>query len=66
MAYNNDGGQSDFQPQTYKGNWKCSKCNGEITELRFEPDPGRLNQLLCLNCFREKKRASGGGQPFRR
>ncbi len=38
----------------YQGNWKCSKCGGEIKELPFEPDPSRIDQLLCTNCHREK------------
>lgn len=58
MAFrqNDDG----FQRKMYQGNWKCSKCNGDITELPFEPDPARLEQLLCRDCHREKK------QSFRR
>ncbi|PIU98605.1 hypothetical protein COS61_00495 [Candidatus Wolfebacteria bacterium CG03_land_8_20_14_0_80_40_12] len=62
MAYNNDGGQTGFGPrQMYKGNWKCSKCGGEITELPFEPDPDKSDRLMCRDCFREKKQSFRGG-----
>lgn len=65
MAYNNDGGQGGFQRQMYKGNWKCGKCGGAITELPFEPDPAKSDRLKCRDCFRQEKQ-SFGGQPFRR
>ena len=45
MAYQQSGG--GFQRQMYQGNWKCSKCSAEITELPFNPDPSRLDQLQC-------------------
>ncbi len=35
-----------------QGNWKCSKCGAEITELPFEPS-GDL-PLYCSNCHRER------------
>ena len=38
----------------------CSKCGKEITELPFEPDPARLDKLLCRDCHRDRK------QSFRR
>jgi len=43
------------QRQMFKGNWTCSKCGAAITELPFEPNPERLDQLLCKNCHREKR-----------
>lgn len=51
------GGRGDFQRprQTFQGNWKCSSCGGDITELPFEPDPARLSQLLCKNCHRQRR-----------
>ena len=58
MAFRQDDG--GFQRKMYQGNWKCSKCNADITELPFEPDSARLDQLLCRDCHREKK------QSFRR
>lgn len=39
----------------HKGNWKCSKCGNSITELPFEPDPGRVDQLMCFDCMKEKR-----------
>lgn len=50
-----DGG---FRPQRkmYQGNWQCSKCGAEINELPFEPDPSRLDKLLCRDCHRERVR----------
>ncbi|MFQ5662048.1 MAG: hypothetical protein ACE5F2_02240 [Candidatus Paceibacteria bacterium] len=40
--------------QMHQGNWKCSSCSGDITELPFEPDPARADQLKCRDCFRNK------------
>ena len=60
MAYQqNDGG---FQRKMYQGDWKCSKCGGEIKELPFQPDPDRLDQLLCRDCHREKRMSFRGGR----
>ena len=42
------------QRQMYQGDWKCSKCGGDIKELPFQPDPSRLGQLLCRDCHRER------------
>jgi CxxC-x17-CxxC domain-containing protein len=54
MAFqDNDGG--GFQRKMYQGNWTCSKCNKEITELPFEPDPDRVGQLKCKDCFRTNR-----------
>ena len=58
MAYDNQG----FQRQMYQGNWKCSKCQGDIKELPFQPDPSRLDQLLCRECHRERRQSFGGGR----
>lgn len=53
------------QREMHQGNWKCSQCGSSITELPFEPDPSRVDQLLCRNCHRERKQSFGGGR-FRR
>ncbi len=58
MAY--DQNRGDFERKKYQGNWKCSKCGGAITELPFEPDPNRADQLMCKDCFREKRQSFGG------
>ncbi len=44
----------------YQGNWKCSKCGTEITELPFEPKEGL--DILCKDCHREKLDQRGGGR----
>jgi len=64
MAY--DENRGGFQRREFQGNWKCSKCNADITTLPFEPDPNKLDQLLCRDCFREKRQSFGGGprRPF--
>jgi len=54
MAY--DQNQGGFQRRMYQGNWKCSKCNADITELPFEPHPDRVDQLFCRDCYRPKRR----------
>jgi len=53
MAYNNDGG--GFERKMYQGDWKCSKCDAKITELPFDPDPQRLDQLQCRDCHRQNR-----------
>lgn len=55
-----DQNQGGFQRQMYQGNWKCSSCGAEITELPFEPDPNRLDQLLCRDCHRQKRMSQRG------
>ncbi|MDO8493211.1 MAG: hypothetical protein Q7S19_01565 [bacterium] len=53
---NNGGGYSPKpQRQMFQGNWKCGTCNGEITQLPFEPDPSRLGTLLCRDCHKNKQ-----------
>ena len=61
MAFDNnrDGG---FQRQMFQGNWKCAQCGADITELPFQPDPSRLDQLRCRDCHKQRM----GGSNFRR
>ncbi len=59
-----DQNTNGFERKMYQGNWKCSSCGTDITELPFEPASDRLDQLLCRNCHREKmgdRRGGGGG-----
>jgi len=42
--------------QMFQGSWSCSKCGAEITELPFEPDPSRLDQLLCRDCHKQARK----------
>jgi CxxC-x17-CxxC domain-containing protein len=52
MEFNNQAPRKMFQ-----GDWKCAKCGNPITELPFEPDPARLDKLLCRDCHRERVRS---------
>jgi len=46
--------QGNFgQRQMYQGNWTCSGCGAEITELPFEPDGER--PLYCRDCHQKRK-----------
>ena len=53
MADSEGGG--GFERKMYQGDWKCGKCSAEIKELPFEPDPERLDQLLCRDCHRQRQ-----------
>ena len=59
----------DFQQreprQMFKGDWQCSKCSAKITELPFEPDPSRLDQLLCRDCHKQARATRGSFGPRR-
>jgi len=65
MAYNDNDGAP--QRQRVEGNWVCSNpdCKAAITSLPFQPDPSRLNQLLCGDCHRARV-SSFKRPPFRR
>jgi len=56
------GGQGFGQRQMYQGNWTCSQCGTAITELPFEPDANRLDQLLCRDCHRQRRQNRGPRQ----
>lgn len=34
---------------------KCATCGNEIKELPFQPDPARLNSILCRDCLRKNR-----------
>lgn len=53
MAFKKFGGQRDFPRQMYKGNWTCSDCGKEITELPFEPSPDR--PVYCKECWSKRR-----------
>ncbi len=42
----------------HQGNWKCSSCNGVITELPFMPRSE--SGLTCRMCYAQKKNGGGG------
>ncbi len=35
-----------------KGNWNCSQCGHEITELPFEPDGEK--PIFCRDCHKQR------------
>jgi CxxC-x17-CxxC domain-containing protein len=46
--------QNQFGPRKmFQGQWTCSKCGTEITELPFEPSGDR--PIYCRNCHREMR-----------
>jgi len=46
--------QGNYTPrEMVKGNWKCSECEKEITELPFEPAPDR--PIYCRDCWSKKR-----------
>lgn len=50
----NSHSKGDFgQRQMYQGNWQCSECGVEITELPFQPDGSR--PLYCRDCHRKRR-----------
>ncbi|MDP2812354.1 MAG: hypothetical protein Q8O32_01550 [bacterium] len=36
-----------------QGNWQCSECGAQITELPFEPSGDR--PLFCRDCHRKRR-----------
>lgn len=53
MAYRDNNGMGGGQ--TFRGDWKCANCGAAITELPFQPDPGREANLRCRDCFRRTR-----------
>jgi len=55
MAFNKfSSGRRQFAPRPMiQGNWKCSECGADITELPFEPAPDR--PIYCKECWRKKR-----------
>lgn len=45
--------RNDAPRQIHQGNWTCSGCGGAITQLPFQPDPARADQLKCRDCFKK-------------
>ncbi|MFA6382564.1 MAG: CxxC-x17-CxxC domain-containing protein [Candidatus Buchananbacteria bacterium] len=55
--------QNSFGPRKmYQGNWTCSQCGAEITELPFEPDGSR--PIFCRDCHRQKKQSRPAHRRF--
>jgi CxxC-x17-CxxC domain-containing protein len=54
MFNRDDNQRGGFAPRPMvKGNWKCSECGVEITELPFEPAADR--PIYCRECWSKKK-----------
>ena len=49
-----DDQQGFGQRKMYQGQWTCSECGAEITELPFEPDGSR--PIFCRQCHQAKRR----------
>lgn len=47
--------QGGFQKPMYDVDEKCGKCGAAITKLPFQPDPGRRDQLKCIDCFKKER-----------
>lgn len=43
----------DQRREMVQGDWKCSECDAQITELPFEPAPDR--PIYCRDCWRNKR-----------
>ena len=57
MAFNDNGSER----QMVQGDWQCSSCGNAITELPFRPDPDRVQNLKCRDCFKPRQQRMGGG-----
>jgi len=53
MEFKNFESNRGFPRKMYKGNWKCSECGKEITELPFEPSQDR--PLYCKECHAKRR-----------
>jgi len=59
MAFKKFEPRGDFTPRPMvKGNWKCSDCGVEITELPFEPSADR--PIYCRECWRNRRAEKPG------
>ena len=49
----NGGGMNRPRKQMFSGNWTCSSCGAQITELPFEPRD--TSTLLCRTCLQAQR-----------
>jgi len=56
MAFKKFGGKRSHR-QMYQGHWTCADCGAEITELPFEPTPGR--PVYCKECWTKRREKMG-------
>lgn len=47
--------------QMFQGNWACGKCGKPVTQLPFQPDPARLGQITCRDCYQPGAGGGNGG-----
>jgi CxxC-x17-CxxC domain-containing protein len=45
--------RGNFHRKMVKGNWVCSDCGKEITELPFNPSPDR--PVYCRECWAKRR-----------
>jgi len=60
MRNNDDRGGFSPRPMV-QGNWTCTSCGAEITELPFEPAPGR--DIFCKACYKANSGRSNNNAP---
>jgi CxxC-x17-CxxC domain-containing protein len=53
MEFKKFNSDREFPRKMIQGNWKCSECGAEITELPFEPSPDR--PIYCRDCHKKRK-----------
>ena len=53
MDNDNSQGQGFAPRPMVEGNWKCSECNTDITQLPFEPAEDR--PIFCRDCWKKKR-----------
>ena len=50
----------DEERKMVQGDWKCSKCEKEITELPFQPAEGQ--EVFCRECYSAGRPKKSFGQ----
>ena len=62
-----EGNENDMQEdekeeagrRLFSGDWKCGMCGKAITSLPFEPNPMRLPDLRCWECYKKARDGEG-------
>jgi len=57
MAFKKFNSRRRFPREMVHGSWSCSDCGKEITELPFEPTPGR--PVYCKECWAKRREKMG-------
>jgi len=53
MAFRKFKAQRRFPRRMFEGNWTCSDCGKEITQLPFEPSSDR--PVYCRECWAKRR-----------